>query len=162
MFRQGKIVDSGNKSSRSDRFAEMSKQQQLIENKKQEIQAKYEEMKRKATDDASKKLDNSNSTKSKDTKSLMSRRLQSWKKWVFFNSPVRTSIVRLTVSDFFHTAMIVGGRNKAIPKRRNLRQLTTTCSRTMVRFWKSTNEWLAVQKVIFLVRDLPRPFDCVL
>ena len=82
MFRFGKIVESGNKSSRSDRFAEMSKQQQLIESKKLELKAKFEEMKRKETDDGSGKADDSGSSSkgNKDGKSLMNSRMQSWKR----------------------------------------------------------------------------------
>lgn len=83
MFRFGKIIESNNKSSRSDRFAEMSKQQQLIESKKQEIRAKFEERKRQEAVDTAKDSDNrsSNEHKSaKDHKSLISSRMQSWKK----------------------------------------------------------------------------------
>lgn len=83
MFRFGKIVESSNKSSRSDRFAEMSKQQQLIESKKLEIKAKFEEMKRKETDDSPKKTEMCSSTSklSKDIpKTLTNSRIQSWKK----------------------------------------------------------------------------------
>ncbi|KAK7574341.1 hypothetical protein V9T40_011532 [Parthenolecanium corni] len=82
MFRFGKIIESNNKSSRSDRFAEMSKQQQLIESKKQEIRAKFEERKRQEAVDTAKDSDNrsSNEHKSaKDHKSLISSRMQSWK-----------------------------------------------------------------------------------
>ena len=81
MFRFGKIIDSGNKSSRSDRFAEMSKQQQLIESKKQEIKAKFEEMKRQEIEDLNKKREKStNSRANKDVRTSISSRMQSWKK----------------------------------------------------------------------------------
>ncbi|XP_050436441.1 SURP and G-patch domain-containing protein 1-like isoform X2 [Adelges cooleyi] len=48
MFRNGKISETTQtKQSRSERFQEMSKQQQLIEQKKREIQARFEEKKKK-------------------------------------------------------------------------------------------------------------------
>jgi len=48
MFRNGKFSETTpSKQSRSERFQEMSKQQQLIEQKKREIQAKFEEKKKK-------------------------------------------------------------------------------------------------------------------
>lgn len=48
MFRNGKFSETTPvKQSRSERFQEMSKQQQLIEQKKREIQAKFEEKKKK-------------------------------------------------------------------------------------------------------------------
>jgi len=48
MFRNGKFLETAPaKQSRSERFQEMSKQQQLIEQKKREIQAKFEENKKK-------------------------------------------------------------------------------------------------------------------
>lgn len=48
MFRNGKFSEMApTKQSRSERFQEMSKQQQLIEQKKREIQAKFEEKKKK-------------------------------------------------------------------------------------------------------------------
>lgn len=48
MFRNGKFSETTpSKQSRSERFQEMSKQQQLIEQKKREIQARFEEKKRK-------------------------------------------------------------------------------------------------------------------
>jgi len=48
MFRNGKFSETTPaKQSRSERFQEMSKQQQLIEKKKREIQAKFEEKKKK-------------------------------------------------------------------------------------------------------------------
>lgn len=48
MFRNGKFLETTPaKQSRSERFQEMSKQQQLIEQKKREIQAKFEEKKKK-------------------------------------------------------------------------------------------------------------------
>lgn len=82
MFRYGKIIESNNKSSRSDRFAEMSKQQQLIESKKQEIKAKFEERKRQEVAESSFKINQrsvSDQKSNKDHKILTSR-LQSWKK----------------------------------------------------------------------------------
>lgn len=82
MFRYGKIIESNNKSSRSDRFAEMSKQQQLIESKKQEIKAKFEERKRQEAAESSSKIGQktvSDQKSNKDHKILTSR-LQSWKK----------------------------------------------------------------------------------
>lgn len=83
MFRYGKIIESNTKSTRSDRFAEMSKQQQLIESKKQEIKAKFEERKRQDAEETLKKLttkSTSESKSNKDHKSLLSSRMQSWKK----------------------------------------------------------------------------------
>jgi splicing factor 4 len=51
MFRNGKFSETTPaKQSRSERFQEMSKQQQLIEQKKREIQAKFEEKKKKAVE----------------------------------------------------------------------------------------------------------------
>ncbi|XP_025208195.1 SURP and G-patch domain-containing protein 1-like isoform X2 [Melanaphis sacchari] len=48
MFRNGKFSETTpSKQSRSERFQEMSKQQQLIEQKKREIQARFEEKKKK-------------------------------------------------------------------------------------------------------------------
>lgn len=48
MFRNGKFSEATpTKQSRSERFQEMSKQQQLIEQKKREIQARFEEKKKK-------------------------------------------------------------------------------------------------------------------
>lgn len=44
------------KTTRNERFAQMSKQEQLIEQKKREIQSKLEEQKKKDADDALKKL----------------------------------------------------------------------------------------------------------
>ncbi|XP_063225735.1 SURP and G-patch domain-containing protein 1-like isoform X3 [Bacillus rossius redtenbacheri] len=46
------------KTSRYERFAQMSKQEQLIEQKKKEIQAKFEEQKKKVTEEAQKKVKN--------------------------------------------------------------------------------------------------------
>lgn len=83
MFRYGKIIESNSKTSRSDRFAEMSKQQQLIESKKQEIKAKFEERKRQEAEEALKKLNSKSASENKsgrDHKSLLSSRMQSWKK----------------------------------------------------------------------------------
>jgi len=51
MFRNGKFSETTPiKQSRSERFQEMSKQQQLIEQKKREIQAKFEEKKKKTAE----------------------------------------------------------------------------------------------------------------
>lgn len=51
MFRNGKFSETAPaKQSRSERFQEMSKQQQLIEQKKREIQAKFEEKKKKTAE----------------------------------------------------------------------------------------------------------------
>lgn len=51
MFRNGKFSETTPaKQSRSERFQEMSKQQQLIEQKKREIQAKFEEKKKKTVE----------------------------------------------------------------------------------------------------------------
>ena len=44
------------KTTRNERFAQMSKQEQLIEQKKREIQAKLEDQKKKETEEALKKL----------------------------------------------------------------------------------------------------------
>jgi len=44
------------KTTRTERFAQMSKQEQLIEEKKREIQAKLEDQKKKETEEALKKL----------------------------------------------------------------------------------------------------------
>jgi hypothetical protein len=44
------------KTTRNERFAQMSKQEQLIEQKKREIQAKLESQKKKETEEALKKL----------------------------------------------------------------------------------------------------------
>lgn len=53
MFRNGKFSETAPlKQSRSERFQEMSKQQQLIEQKKREIQARFEEKKKKTADQA--------------------------------------------------------------------------------------------------------------
>lgn len=85
MFRYGKIIDSNAKVSRSDRFAEMSKQQRLIEQKKQEIKAKFEERRRQEAEEALKKLANKTSVDGKvhkNTKAVVSSRMQSWKKYV--------------------------------------------------------------------------------
>ncbi len=83
MFRFGKIIESGNKTSRSDRFAEMSKQQQLIENKKQEIKARFEERKRQEAVETQPKSGNKSVSEmktNKEHKSLLSSKMQSWKK----------------------------------------------------------------------------------
>lgn len=83
MFRYGKIIESNNKTSRSDRFAEMSKQQQLIESKKQEIKAKFEERKRQEVAESTPKTGHrsgSDLKNNKDHKTLTSSRMQSWKK----------------------------------------------------------------------------------
>jgi len=51
MFRNGKFSETTpSKQSRSERFQEMSKQQQLIEQKKREIQARFEEKKKKVAE----------------------------------------------------------------------------------------------------------------
>lgn len=51
MFRNGKFSEAAPaKQSRSERFQEMSKQQQLIEQKKREIQARFEEKKKKTVE----------------------------------------------------------------------------------------------------------------
>lgn len=51
MFRNGKFSETTPaKQSRSERFQEMSKQQQLIEQKKREIQARFEEKKKKTAE----------------------------------------------------------------------------------------------------------------
>lgn len=51
MFRNGKFSETASsKQSRSERFQEMSKQQQLIEQKKREIQARFEEKKKKTVE----------------------------------------------------------------------------------------------------------------
>jgi hypothetical protein len=44
------------KTTRNERFAQMSKQEQLIEQKKRELQAKVEDQKKKETEEALKKL----------------------------------------------------------------------------------------------------------
>ncbi|XP_050532083.1 uncharacterized protein LOC126900422 isoform X2 [Daktulosphaira vitifoliae] len=55
MFRNGKISEiTPTKQSRSERFQEMSKQQQLIEQKKREIQAKFEEKKKQMAEETEK------------------------------------------------------------------------------------------------------------
>ncbi|KAL1454163.1 hypothetical protein WDU94_010444 [Cyamophila willieti] len=63
-----------------DRFDEMYKQQELIEKKKQEIQAKVDEKKRKETEDALKKLGhNMNSKPLLNTRKNMHSRFMSYK-----------------------------------------------------------------------------------
>ena len=55
------------KTTRNERFVQMSKQEQLIEQKKREIQAKLEERKKKETDEALKKLQNASKPSNKLT-----------------------------------------------------------------------------------------------
>lgn len=108
MFRFGKIIESNNKSSRSDRFAEMSKQQKLIESKKQEIKAKFEERKRQEAVDTVQNSDNrsSNEQKSaKDHKSMISSRMQSWKKLVFVYSILLVFQVSVNIVSSFYLMM---------------------------------------------------------
>lgn len=50
------------KTSRNERFAQMSKQEQIIQQKKLEIQAKMQEMKAKAAVESVKKTSTSNSS----------------------------------------------------------------------------------------------------
>lgn len=69
------------KRSGGDRFDEMYKQQELIEKKKQEIQAKIEEKKRQETEEALKKLGRDvNSKGPLITKKNMHSRFMSYKK----------------------------------------------------------------------------------
>lgn len=140
MFRFGKIIESNNKSSRSDRFAEMSKQQQLIESKKQEIKAKFEERKRQEAVDTVQNSDNrSNEHKSaKDHKSMISSRMQSWKKLVFVSS---IPVFRFSVMCFLIIYLVFTEMNDG---EGNLRRLITRILRAIyfqmtVHSLKSTN-----------------------
>lgn len=55
------------KTTRNERFVQMSKQEQLIEQKKREIQTKLEERKKKETEEALKKLQNASKSSNKVT-----------------------------------------------------------------------------------------------
>jgi len=61
------------KRNRFDRFAQMSKQEEMIQQKKREIQAKLEAQKRKEAEEALKKLAASNLNKTNAKKSLSKR-----------------------------------------------------------------------------------------